>query len=165
MSYKVRNSIVLGVLLLLIVGVGTYVRAFHLPKKQDIIQKEIAKIDEELSNTPSLIHEYNTLSATVSDTRLRWESRSKEIPAERDGVPADATGAIMFVCSNSDKHEDKEVLISKCPSCSEMNYFYWDSGHSQFVCFACTKTVDNAVVKCPECGKAPHKVRTRASAK
>ena len=89
----------------------------------------------------------------------------KDIPAERDGVPADATGAIMFVCSNSDKHEDKEVLISKCPSCSEMNYFYWDSGHSQFVCFACTKTVDNAVVKCPECGKAPHKVRTRASAK
>ena len=82
MSYKVRNSIVLGVLLLLIVGVGTYVRAFHLSKKQDTIQKEIAKIDEELSNTPSLIHEYNTLSATVSDTRLRWESRSKEIPAE-----------------------------------------------------------------------------------
>lgn len=82
MSYKVRNSIVLGVLLLLIVGVGTYVRAFHLPKQQNIIQKEIARIDEELSNTPSLIHEYNTLSATVADTKQRWESRSKEIPAE-----------------------------------------------------------------------------------
>ncbi len=89
----------------------------------------------------------------------------KDIPPERDGIPADATGAIMFVCSGSDKHEDKEVLISKCPSCSEMNYFFWDSPNSQFVCYACTKAVDNAVVKCPECGRPPHKVRTRATAK
>lgn len=81
MSYKVRNSIALGVLLLLIVGVGTYVRAYHLPKKTKTIQAEIAHIDEELSNTPNLIHEYNELSATVADTRKRWESRSKEIPA------------------------------------------------------------------------------------
>ena len=90
---------------------------------------------------------------------------SRDIPAERDGIPLDATGAIMFVCSNSDKHEDKEVLISKCPSCSENNYFYWDAAGSQFSCFACTKAVDNASVKCPECGKQPHKVRTRATAK
>jgi hypothetical protein len=90
---------------------------------------------------------------------------SKDIPSERDGIPIDATGAIMFVCSNSDKHEDKEVLISKCPSCSEQNYFYWDAPNSQFACYACTKAVDNAAVKCPECGKQPHKVRTRATAK
>jgi hypothetical protein len=90
---------------------------------------------------------------------------SKEIPSERDGIPIDATGAIMFVCAGSEKHEDKEVLISKCPSCSENNYFYWDSAGAQFICFACTKPVDNAVVKCPDCGKQPHKVRTRATAK
>src|SRR6185295_7877683 len=89
----------------------------------------------------------------------------KDIPSERNGIPVDATGAIMFVCANSDKHEDKEVLISKCPACSEINYFYWDSAGSQFVCFACTKAVDNAVVKCPECGNQPHKVRTRATSK
>lgn len=82
MSYKVRNSIVLGVLLLMIIGVGTYVRAYHLPKKSKAIQAEIAKIDEELSNTPSLIHEYNELSATVADTKKRWESRNKEIPVD-----------------------------------------------------------------------------------
>jgi len=90
---------------------------------------------------------------------------SKELPNERDGIPLDATGAIMFVCAGSDKHEDKEVLISKCPTCSEQNYFYWDSGNSQFVCFACTKPVDNAVVKCGDCGKQPLKVRTRATPK
>ena len=90
---------------------------------------------------------------------------SKEIPAERDGIPADQTGAIMFVCAGSEKHEDKEVLITKCPSCSEQNYFYWDSAGSHFTCFACTKALDNAAVKCPDCGKQPHKVRTRAQGK
>ncbi len=87
MSYKIRNSIVLGVLLLLIVGVGTYLRAYHLPKKETGIEAEIKRIDDELSNTPNLIHEFNELSATVSDTKRRWESRNKEIP------PEDITGS------------------------------------------------------------------------
>ena len=90
---------------------------------------------------------------------------SKEIPAERDGIPADQTGAIMFVCAGSDKHEDKEVFISKCPSCSEVNYFYWNSHNSEFVCYACTKAIDSSVVKCPECGRPPRIVRTRPQAK
>ena len=90
---------------------------------------------------------------------------SKEIPAERDGIPADQTGAIMFVCANSEKHEDKEVFISKCPSCGELNYFYWNSQTSEFICFACTKPVDSAYVKCPECGRPPRIVRTRPQAK
>jgi hypothetical protein len=82
MSYKIRNSVVLGVLLLLIIGVGTYLRAFHLPKKEKVIDVEIKRIDDELSNTPNLIHEYNELSAKVADTKRRWESRHKEIPPE-----------------------------------------------------------------------------------
>ena len=90
---------------------------------------------------------------------------SKDIPAERDGIPADQTGAIMFVCAGSEKHEDKEVFISKCPSCSELNYFYWNSHNSEFVCFACTKAIDSAAVKCPECGRPPRIVRTRPQAK
>jgi hypothetical protein len=90
---------------------------------------------------------------------------SKEIPSERDGIPADQTGAIMFVCAGSEKHEDKEVFISKCPSCSEVNYFYWNSHNSEFVCYACTKAIDSSVVKCPECGRPPRIVRTRPQAK
>lgn len=82
MSYKIRNSIVLGVLVFLIVAIGTYVRAFHLPKKVEEIQTEIARIDEELSNTPTLINRYNELSTTVTETKARWESRHKEIPPE-----------------------------------------------------------------------------------
>lgn len=82
MSYKVRNSIALGILLFIIISVGTYVRAFHLPKKEKAMTEEIRRIDDELSKTPNLIHEYNELSTTVAETKKRWESRSKEIPAE-----------------------------------------------------------------------------------
>lgn len=82
MSYKVRNSIALAILLFLIIGVGTYVRAYHLPKKLRAMEAEIKRIDEELSNTPHLIYQFNELTNTVAETKKRWESRSKEIPAE-----------------------------------------------------------------------------------
>lgn len=80
MSYKVRNSIVLGVLVALILGVGTYIRAFNLPAKADIIEAEISRIDEELQNTPNLVNQFNDLSATLEDTKKRWENRNKDIP-------------------------------------------------------------------------------------
>jgi hypothetical protein len=85
-SYKVRNSIVLGVLLLLVLGVGTYIRAFNLPSKAKQIESDIKKIDEELQNTPNLVNQFNDLSATLNDTQKRWEGRNKDIPA------ADVTG-------------------------------------------------------------------------
>jgi hypothetical protein len=79
-SYKLRNSIALGVLLLLILAVGTYIRAFNLPKKITALEKEIQKIDEELQNTPNLVNQFNDLSAILTDTQKRWESRNKDIP-------------------------------------------------------------------------------------
>ena len=80
MSYKLRNSIALGVLLFLIFAVGTYIRAFNLPKRIKTVEKEIAKIDEELQNTPNLINQFNDLSALLTDTQKRWEARNKDIP-------------------------------------------------------------------------------------
>ena len=89
----------------------------------------------------------------------------KDIPAERDGVPVDATGAIMFVCSNSDKHEDKEVLISRCPACGEVNYFFRDFQEEAFRCYACTKLLENDSIRCPDCGRPPRMIRTKHKAK
>lgn len=80
MSYKIRNSIVLGVLLFLIFAVGTYIRAFNLPKKVKQVESEIKKIDEELQNTPNLVNQFNDISATLTDTQKRWEGRNKDIP-------------------------------------------------------------------------------------
>ena len=80
MSYKLRNSIALGILLFLILAVGTYIRAFHLPKKVKALETEVQKIDEELQNTPNLVNQFNDLSAILTDTQKRWESRNKDIP-------------------------------------------------------------------------------------
>jgi hypothetical protein len=79
-SYKLRNSIALGILLFLILAVGTYIRAFHLPKKVKALEAQVQKIDEELQNTPNLVNQFNDLSAILSDTQKRWESRNKDIP-------------------------------------------------------------------------------------
>ena len=80
MSYKLRNSIALGILLFLILAVGTYIRAFNLPKKITALEMEIQKIDEELQNTPNLVNQFNDLSAVLTDTQKRWEGRNKDIP-------------------------------------------------------------------------------------
>ena len=89
----------------------------------------------------------------------------QSIPAERDGVRLEDTGAIMFICSNSPDHEDKEVFISKCGSCSQENYFFWDYERRGFTCYACTKPFADEKVLCPDCGASPRTVRTRPKAK
>ena len=81
MSYKIRNSIALGILLFLIVAVGTYIRAFNQPHKIKQIQASIKKIDDELQNTPNLVNQFNDLSTTLNDTQKRWSARNKIIPA------------------------------------------------------------------------------------
>jgi len=81
-SYKARNSLVLGILVFLVIGVGTYIRAFNLPAKAEKIETEIKRIDEELQNTPNLVNQFNDLSATLEGAKGRWENRSKDIPAE-----------------------------------------------------------------------------------
>jgi hypothetical protein len=80
LSYKLRNTIALAVLLILILGIGTYIRAFNLPKKAKAVQKQITVIDEELQNTPNLVNQFNDLSAVLTETQKRWENRNKDIP-------------------------------------------------------------------------------------
>jgi hypothetical protein len=80
LSYKLRNSIAIGILVFLIVGIGTYIRAFNLPKKAKQIELKIKQIDEELQNTPNLVNQFNDLSAILTDTQKRWENRNKDIP-------------------------------------------------------------------------------------
>jgi hypothetical protein len=71
---------VLGTLFLLVLGIGTYIRAFNQPREYAKIEKEVKRIDEELQNTPNLVNQFNDLSATVADTKKRWENRNKDIP-------------------------------------------------------------------------------------
>ncbi len=86
MSYILRNTIVLGVLLGIILAIGFYFRSAHLPKKIGTIQKQIQTIDAELQNTPDLVNQFNSLSEQLISTKERWESRNKDIP------PVNVTG-------------------------------------------------------------------------
>lgn len=80
MSYKARNSLALGIMLLLILGVGAFVRGYHLPKEAKKIEAETKLLDEELLNTPNLVAIFNEQSASLADERKRWENRNKDIP-------------------------------------------------------------------------------------
>lgn len=80
MTYILRNTIVLGVLLGIILAVGFYFRSAHLPKKIGTIQQQIQVIETELQNTPDLVNQYNSLSEHLINTKERWESRNKDIP-------------------------------------------------------------------------------------
>ena len=73
----------------------------------------------------------------------------------------DDTGYILFVCANSDKHEDREELIRKCSSCGKDDTYFWDKDKACFISFACGAVYDNAQIKCSICGKVPKRVRTK----
>ncbi|RCK75137.1 MAG: hypothetical protein IGBAC_1273 [Ignavibacteriae bacterium] len=80
MPYILRNTIVLGVLLIIILAVGFYMSGAHLPKKIEKVEKEINKYETELQNTPDLVNQYNLLSQQLAKTKERWELRNKDIP-------------------------------------------------------------------------------------
>lgn len=108
----------------------------------------------------------------LSDAR-KSKNRSEEEQAvykpavsRKDGVYVttrtfDDTGYILFVCANSDKHEDREEILKQCPSCRKNDTYYWDKDRGCFISFACGAPFDNALVKCSICGRVPRKVRTK----
>ena len=81
MSYIVRNTIILSVVLLLILAVGLFFTVLSLPKKLKNTTAEIKRIEVELQNTPDLANQYNTVAAQLENVKKRWETRSKDIPA------------------------------------------------------------------------------------
>lgn len=90
----------------------------------------------------------------------------KAVEAAPEAVEKDRsiqdTGYIMFVCANSGKHEDKEIVLpGVCPACAKASSYYWDAGLSNYRCFACAKEYPRAKIACPECGKVPGKTRLK----
>ncbi len=80
MSYIVRNTIVLSLVLVVILVVGFFLTSITLPKKLKTTEAEIKKIEIELQNTPDLANQYNVTSALLDNIKKRWESRNKEVP-------------------------------------------------------------------------------------
>ncbi|MBI3580175.1 MAG: hypothetical protein HY089_12290 [Ignavibacteriales bacterium] len=81
MSFKIRNTIVLAALFVLITGGGLFYWLYFQPKKLKAAQKEIDKIEKELVDFPQTVSEVESLTNQLADTKRRYDSRSKEIPA------------------------------------------------------------------------------------
>lgn len=80
MTYKLRNTIALAVVLLLFSGVGAFWYFYWQPRELTALVKQIQAIDKELDNLPILTEEVQRLTVQFQDVKRRYDSRSKEIP-------------------------------------------------------------------------------------
>jgi hypothetical protein len=80
-SYKIRNSIILGGIFLLTTLVGFIYWKFIQPKDLDVTVQEIGNIERELAQLPQTIEEVQNLTEQYYDTRRKYDSRSKIIPS------------------------------------------------------------------------------------
>lgn len=80
MTYKLRNTIILGSIWLIITTGGLFWWAFWQPRQLKKINKEIQVISKELEDLPGLTDEVQRLTAQYQDVKRRYDSRSKEIP-------------------------------------------------------------------------------------
>ncbi|HLA68691.1 MAG TPA: hypothetical protein VJN65_03230 [Bacteroidota bacterium] len=80
MSFKLRNTIVLGVFFFLISGGGFVYWYFIQPKQLDSAQNTIRDLERQLQELPALIEQVKALTAQYYDVRRKYDSRSKEIP-------------------------------------------------------------------------------------
>jgi hypothetical protein len=86
MSYTLRNTIVLGVIFLIVLALGIYFSMIRYPGRLAEVDDQINEIDKELQNTPDLLNQVNTLTQFVAQTKAQWANRNKDIP------PTDVTG-------------------------------------------------------------------------
>lgn len=80
MSFKLRNTIVLGVFFFLITGGGFAYWFFIQPKQLDAAVKDIRRLELELQQLPALIEQVKQLTEQYFDVKRKYDSRSKEIP-------------------------------------------------------------------------------------
>lgn len=95
MSYIIRNTIILGITLAVILSLGSFLMFFSLPKQLKTTDAEIKRIEIELQNTPDLANQYNTTSAQLDAIKKHWETRNKDVPQK------DITGETYGYLSNT----------------------------------------------------------------
>jgi len=81
MSFKIRNTLVLAVVFVIITGGGLFYWMYLQPKQLKSTLAEIQKIEKELVDVPQTVAEVQELTDKLADTKRRYDSRSKEIPA------------------------------------------------------------------------------------
>jgi hypothetical protein len=79
-TYKVRNTIALAVVWLVITIIGVFLWAIWQPRQINKINKETQAINKQLEDLPGLADDVQRLTAQYQDIKRRYDSRSKEIP-------------------------------------------------------------------------------------
>ncbi len=80
MTYKLRNTLALGIVELIIILLGLSVWWFWQPRQIKKINKETQAIDKQLEDLPGLTDDVQRLTVQYQDVKRRYDSRSKEIP-------------------------------------------------------------------------------------
>ncbi|RPI02040.1 MAG: hypothetical protein EHM64_14685 [Ignavibacteriae bacterium] len=80
MTYKVRNTLALAVVWLVITLIGVFLWAIWQPRQINKINKETQAINKQLEDLPGLTDDVQRLTAQYQDIKRRYDSRSKEIP-------------------------------------------------------------------------------------
>lgn len=108
MSYKIRNSIALGIIVLLVTIVGGYVTFFYQPKKVAANIKESKRIASQLQNNSDQISAITQTQTKLRETLHRWNNRIKEI-SESD-VSSQTYGYLSDIINESGAQQLKMDL-------------------------------------------------------
>jgi hypothetical protein len=79
-TYKVRNTLTLAGVWLVIFLFGMFLWAIWQPRQINKINKETQSINKQLEDLPGLTDDVQRLTAQYQDIKRRYDSRSKEIP-------------------------------------------------------------------------------------
>ncbi|MCK9408961.1 MAG: hypothetical protein WCX28_05540 [Bacteriovoracaceae bacterium] len=79
MSYKIRNTIALAVIILVVSIIGIYVTMFYQPKKITQYEKETKEIVAKLQDNTEQMMEIELNQSKLRETLHRWNNRVKEI--------------------------------------------------------------------------------------
>ncbi|MEK7748565.1 MAG: hypothetical protein AAB269_00745 [Bacteroidota bacterium] len=80
MSFKIRNSIILGSFALLVTLGGSAFWMWWQPRQLNKIKAELDNVNKQLDELPVLIQEVAALTSQFQDRKRKYDSRSKEIP-------------------------------------------------------------------------------------
>ncbi|MFZ4619046.1 MAG: hypothetical protein ACOYNS_00695 [Bacteroidota bacterium] len=132
MSYKIRNSIVLAVLILLVIIIGTYVTVFYQPKKIQQNLKESKKISAQLQDNTEQMNAIEQNQLKLRETMHRWNNRIKEI-SESD-VSSQTYGYLSDIIDESGAQQLKmNLALTGTVEGSTIGYnTYKISGVSEF---------------------------------
>jgi hypothetical protein len=78
-SFKIRNSIALAVIILIVSVIGSYATFFYQPKKIDQNIKETVKIESQLQDNAEQLSAIEHNQLKLRETLHRWNNRIKEI--------------------------------------------------------------------------------------